>query len=505
MADNRKFPSVLAKRLKTDISATDTTFKLPDIKWYTGSDGVDVNLAASDFGTVAYGVFEPNTARQEFFTWDPTTIANYATTGISISARGLPWSSDYTTESSTRKFGHDSGTKVLLMTNAPAFYDQFTNKNNDETIVGLWTFPTGANYPLVGASYSAPTDDKHVATKKYVDDVALAGAPDATTTVKGVVELATVAEQGSATATGGTGANLVLANANLVKTSSGASDENKVAVLDASGTFANGFIDKARTWSTVQSFTANNAQITTDADSANDAVRSSYLDTVVPKGAVSGTSGEAITAGQGVYLKASDGKLWKTVGNADESTFSFVGVALTTVAAADLAVTYAPPGHTVTGLSSLTAGSYYFITDTAGTLGTTPGTRFARVGIAISTTALLVTLPKYRATGTFTVSATGNTVVTTGFYPGSVRLRAGTNDAPGTNSVGDDSNRCVHTSCGNINIVTSINASAAVHLRSDVTTYQTGTISAKSATGFTYNCSINSGSNNVIQWDAESL
>lgn len=208
MADNRKFPSVLAKRLKTDISATDTTFKLPDIKWYTGSDGVDVNLASTDFGTVAYGVFEPNTARQEFFTWDPTTIANYATTGISILARGLPWSADYTTESSTRKWGHDGGTKVLLMTNAPAFYDQFTNKNNDETIVGLWTFPTGANYPLVGSSYSAPTDDKHVATKKYVDDTALAGAPDMTTTVKGVAEEATLAELNAGTAAGDTLARL---------------------------------------------------------------------------------------------------------------------------------------------------------------------------------------------------------------------------------------------------------------------------------------------------------
>ena len=85
---------------------------------------------------------------------------------------------------------------------------------------------------------------------------------------KGIFELATVAEQGTATATGSTGANSVPANANLVKTSAGATDENKIAVLDASGTFDNGFIDKARTWGTVQSFTANNCQITNDPDSA---------------------------------------------------------------------------------------------------------------------------------------------------------------------------------------------------------------------------------------------
>lgn len=112
-----------------------------------------------------------------------------------------------------------------------------------------------------------------LATVDYVNGVALAGAPDAQTNVKGVVELATVAEQGTAEAVGSTGAALIPANANLVKTSSGADDENKIAILNASGVFADGFLDAARTWTTVQSFTADNLQITTDPDSANDAVR----------------------------------------------------------------------------------------------------------------------------------------------------------------------------------------------------------------------------------------
>lgn len=65
---------------------------------------------------------------------------------------------------------------------------------------------------------------------------------DGSTSVAGKFEEATVAEQGSATATGSTGARLVLAAANLVKTSSGASDENKIAVLNASGQFNVGFL-----------------------------------------------------------------------------------------------------------------------------------------------------------------------------------------------------------------------------------------------------------------------
>lgn len=66
--------------------------------------------------------------------------------------------------------------------------------------------------------------------------------PNASTTVAGKVEEATVAEQGTATTTGGSGARLFPANANLVKTSSEAADENKIVVLGANGKFALGFM-----------------------------------------------------------------------------------------------------------------------------------------------------------------------------------------------------------------------------------------------------------------------
>ena len=65
------------------------------------------------------------------------------------------------------------------------------------------------------------------------------------TTVAGKFEEATTAEQGAATATGGTGARLIPAVANLVKTSSGSGDENKIALLNSSGKFASGFIDSS--------------------------------------------------------------------------------------------------------------------------------------------------------------------------------------------------------------------------------------------------------------------
>ena len=75
----------------------------------------------------------------------------------------------------------------------------------------------------------------------WVTNAAGGTVADASTTVAGKVEEGTVAEQGAATATGGTGARLFVAVANLIKTSAGAGDENKIAILDANGRHAAGF------------------------------------------------------------------------------------------------------------------------------------------------------------------------------------------------------------------------------------------------------------------------
>jgi hypothetical protein len=162
-----------------------------------------------------------------------------------------------------------------------------------------------------------------LATVDYVNGVALAGAPDAQTNVKGVVELATVAEQGTAEAVGSTGAALIPANANLVKTSSGADDENKIAILNASGVFADGFLDAARTWTTVQSFTADNLQITTDPDNADDAVRKSYADAQALLEATTLRFGDS---SDGAFAESSGTTTWNT---ATKNIYRFSSFSLT--------------------------------------------------------------------------------------------------------------------------------------------------------------------------------
>lgn len=495
---NQSYPVVPELRIKTDVLSTDSAVKLSSIQWYVGSDGVAVDLTSADFGSSgsAWGVFEPRTSRQEFFKWTVSTIANGTTTGITISARGLPWGSDYTSESSARKFSHPAGSKVLLFTDYGGFWNTFANKANTETVTGVWT------YSATPVITNAPVGGTDAANKAYVDGVAIAGAPDASTTVKGIVEIATGAELAAGTGTGGTGAVLVSAGSSFKNTSAGAGDANKVPVLNASGVLDTSFLPDPL------SRTANQLQITSDADSSDDAVRRSYLRTELNTFGWDATSGEAIAGGDWVYLKASDGKVWKTDADADESTYSVVGVALTSVGAADLTVRVARPGAVVTGLSGLTAGSYYYLSGTAGAIANAPhATRIAKVAQALSTTSLRVIEPKFIRFGTQSITSATTFVQTTGFYPADVRIFTGVANGAGTErqiiSTGDGFNRCAFSNNQASGQTTS--ATQAWRLVDNTpTVHSAGTVSAFSQTGFTLSCATYATTVDLF-WVAESL
>jgi hypothetical protein len=73
---------------------------------------------------------------------------------------------------------------------------------------------------------------------------------------------------------------------------------------------------------------------------------------------VTGTSGEAISAGMPVYLKASDGKYWKADANLSAAAATVVGLNVSTVSAADVAVTIVLSGIVNLG-ATLTVGGIY--------------------------------------------------------------------------------------------------------------------------------------------------
>lgn len=159
-----QFITVPTKTLAQSISSSSTTFKLNDILNWAG-----VALTAADFGTQAFAVLrnDANTV-MEIIEFDPSTIASAS---ITIVRRGLKFNATTitTTDSTLQLDWVKNETLVEIGTNAPHIYQ--------------WL-------------------------KNYIDSGLVSGAPDASTTVKGVVEQATQAEVNSGASSGGTTAPL---------------------------------------------------------------------------------------------------------------------------------------------------------------------------------------------------------------------------------------------------------------------------------------------------------
>jgi len=204
MADNFRFAQLGAFSLAGSgavIGATSITLKsMLDI------DGGILTMSGT-FGSTGYATLQPGEGdleEQISFT-GLTNNANGTTTlsGVSTVSFVYPY-----TETSGLAKTH-AGSTTLVISNTSGFYNKLTSKSDDETITGTWTF-TNPNYPRMDTATPPPTDDEQLATKKYVDDTAVSGAPDATLTVKGIVEVATAAEINSGATTGGTGASVVV-------------------------------------------------------------------------------------------------------------------------------------------------------------------------------------------------------------------------------------------------------------------------------------------------------
>lgn len=214
MADTKRYASVPVLTLADDLSSSGAY-----IKTTTANDWGGNALTTADFNTDYIPATIINDAKTlvEFILIDATTIGNLTTTGALIYKRGLKYYAEGDTtdsdEVTANKLAWTQGeSKLLIGTNPPWMYGKFPSKENDETITGLWTFPASgsANVAVVASATNPPLLDAELATKKYVDDTAIAGAPDATTTVKGIVEIATQAEVDAGTTTGATGASLAV-------------------------------------------------------------------------------------------------------------------------------------------------------------------------------------------------------------------------------------------------------------------------------------------------------
>ena len=117
-----------------------------------------------------------------------------------------------------------------------------------------------------------------------------------------------------------------------------------------------------------------------------------------------------------VYLKASDGKIYQTDTTVDEATYNFIGFTVESGASGD--TKRIQNSGILDGFSGLTAGSTYYLNGT-GAISTTPGARIKKIGIAVSTTELLIVTEFFSAKGGSTSgdSSSSDTSVTVGFRP----------------------------------------------------------------------------------------
>jgi hypothetical protein len=110
---------------------------------------------------------------------------------------------------------------------------------------------------------------------------------------------------------------------------------------------------------------------------------------------ITATAGEGLSAGEVVYLSAGDGartagRWYKADSDLDYGSISANALGITTAAITSGSTGTIRIAGRMTGLSSLTVGSVYYIDATAGTLTSTPPTNSRKIGIADTTSTLIM-------------------------------------------------------------------------------------------------------------------
>lgn len=225
-------------------------------------------------------------------------------------------------------------------------------------------------------------------------------------------------------------------------------------------------------------------------------------------------AGETITGATTpvpVYQNKTDNELYACDAN-DNTKYKFIGF-VTSNGTDGNAVTFQGAG-VVSGFSGLQEGEKYYVQDTAGTIGTSPGTMEILVGVAVSTTTLLIQKAPLRATGTLSLNATGNNVITLGFRPSAVRVTAMYGDTNSfKQSVGGwtvaGGNRSASATCdpttspNDFGVATSSSLAIGVIDMDGNNNILTGSVTSITDNGFTINIAAANGSTVALYWEAE--
>lgn len=424
------------------ISASDVTIPVASVKDKAGNYISTSNISSSSTVNMYFNL-EPGTTREE-----PVVCTGISGLSLTGCTRGISFQGSSLTGSSTIAQIHNAGSAVV-MTNLGVFYgNEFVGTNGTQTVYDVKTFNS---YPAVTSTTATPVTGDQLANKYYVDSVGAGGfTSNNVSSTGGLVAItsgtpncpgAAACVAINASSTGGinkfssTGAFLVGVSTTANDVSGGYlkynySSTNLIAFdaatfLSTSHTFTN-------TLNLLGSVTSTGRFDVSAPVDPQDATTKTYVDNLISMTSATGTAMSTITAGQAVYL-GSTSTILGTNTSANTSTYGFLGVA-ETAAAGGAVVRYTKPGGINCYQSGLSPGIGYYLNGTAGQIAATPGALNARMGQALTANCIQVEQPMFYATGTATISASGYSTTTVGFYPARVRVVAASCAGSGTTS-----------------------------------------------------------------------
>lgn len=224
-----------APSLSSSITSSQT-----EIPVSTTKDKKGVQLATSTLGMKIYLNIEPGGKKEELVVC--TGISGDSWTGCT---RGLAFSGNSETSVTSYQYPHSQGVSVV-MSNIHYVYQNFVDLDSEQNVGGIKNFTSIPTAPT-----TTPTTQNQLATKKYVDDTSLSGAPAGTEEIPGSWMGATQSQLSNGTATSsysGIDYGLILQSkyANSVSSST-----TTIPITNESGKLDTSFIDQTAdyTWS----------------------------------------------------------------------------------------------------------------------------------------------------------------------------------------------------------------------------------------------------------------
>lgn len=257
-------------RLQTSIGTGNSTLTLSSFKEPISNIPYTMTYLNS---SIEYGTVEPQSNNREFVSFTGITQNNDGTATLTGVSRGLASSYPFTA-STTLALPH-SGQSIFIISNSPAFYSQqflFANQLSTSTAVLIFSSTTPPRYDATGAqstgTYIATTSE--FASVAYVNAVSFSGTTNATTAVKGIVQIGTALQIASSTLLGTTGASIV-ANGIATDTPSSVCNAAPCIVMTKLGgkTISQTFLDIFGTNNTYTGSQTNNATTTITASNVN--------------------------------------------------------------------------------------------------------------------------------------------------------------------------------------------------------------------------------------------